>query len=137
MVNPVKKCGHVLVTYDVKTELVKFCFCFGGAGAARRDRKNDPTLTPECYTWVLFVGIRGHPGYIPGYHRWMWIMRMILRMWWMRTIWRYGGCYILDISPGFQVDVDYTGVEDGNWCFFCCGLVAEGSAHCKNDTALH
>ena len=62
------------MTYDVKTELVKFCFCFGGAGAARRDRKNDPTLTPECYTWVLFVGIRGHPGYIPGYHRWMWII---------------------------------------------------------------
>ena len=29
----------------------------------------------------MCVVVRGHPGYIPGYHRWVWIMQTVCRMW--------------------------------------------------------
>ena len=60
------------------------------------------------------VVVRGHPGYILGYHRWVWIMRIVYRMWSTGDV--------LDIirSRGFRCMRIMQGGVKRNWCFFCC-----------------
>ena len=59
---------------------------------------------PVVWFWAGVVVIRGHPGHIPGYHKWLWICGW------------YNGCSLQGTSgilSAFQVYVHYVGCKTG------------------------